>query len=245
MKGPMPTEVEQPLRPMTDVALGSGKMFDAIARRYDLVNRVISLGTDQGWRRKTVAALAIEKDDHILDVATGTADLALACARAGAHVTGVDPSAGMLAIGARKVAQAGLENRVTLARGDAQDLGGAGAVYDGACMAFGIRNIPDRALALRELVRVVRPGGRIAILELTEPRRGVVGALARFHVHRVVPFVGGLLSGAREYRYLQASIAAFPPPAEFAATMAASGLADVEARPLTFGVATLFVARRP
>jgi demethylmenaquinone methyltransferase/2-methoxy-6-polyprenyl-1,4-benzoquinol methylase len=232
-------------RPMTDVALGSGKMFDAIARRYDLVNRVISLGTDQGWRRKTVAALHIQKDDHILDLATGTADLALACAGAGARVTGVDPSAGMLAIGQRKVAEALLAERITLVRGDAQDLGGDAAVYDGACMAFGIRNIPDRPRALGELLRVVRPGGHIAILELTEPRVGIVGALARFHVHKIVPFVGALLSGAREYHYLQASIAAFPPPAEFAATMTATGLTGVEARPLTFGVATLFVARRP
>jgi demethylmenaquinone methyltransferase/2-methoxy-6-polyprenyl-1,4-benzoquinol methylase len=230
---------------MTDVALGSGQMFDAIARRYDLVNRVISLGTDQGWRRKTVAALAIAKDHHVLDLATGTADLALSCARAGARVTGIDPSAGMLAIGARKVADAGLSERITLVRGDAQDIGGDAAFYDGACMAFGIRNIPDRPRALRELLRVVRPGGHIAILELTEPRGKILGALARFHVHKVVPFVGGLLSGAREYKYLQASIAAFPPPAEFAATMTATGFADVEALPLTFGVATLFVARRP
>jgi len=226
-------------------SLGSGAMFDAIARRYDFVNRVISFGTDQRWRRKTVAALGIEPGARILDVATGTADLALACARAGARVTGVDPSAGMLAIGERKIAAAGLAEQVTLLAGDAQELDFGAAQFDGACMAFGIRNIPDRPRALRELARVVRPGGTIAILELTEPRNGILAAFARFHVHKVVPFLGALLSGAREYKYLQASIAAFPPPAIFAGTVAESGFADVDARPLTFGVATLFVARRP
>jgi len=181
----------------------------------------------------------------VLDVATGTADLAIACARAGARVAGVDPSAGMLAVGERKVAAAGLADRVALVAGDAQSLAFAGGEFDGACMAFGIRNIPDRPRALVELWRVLRPGGRLAILELTEPRGGPLAALARFHIHKVVPFLGALLSGAREYLYLQASIAAFPPPLEFAATVAAAGFEAVEARPLTFGVATLFLARRP
>ncbi len=162
-----------------------------------------------------------------------------------ARVTGVDPSSGMLAVGERKVAAAGLGDRVRLVAGDAQELAFGDGELDGACMAFGIRNVPDRPRALGELARVLRPGGRLAILELTEPRGGLLAALARFHIHRVVPFIGAVLSGAREYLYLQASIAAFPPPAEFAAMVAAAGFTAVEARPLTFGVATLFVARRP
>jgi demethylmenaquinone methyltransferase / 2-methoxy-6-polyprenyl-1,4-benzoquinol methylase len=109
-------------------------------------------------------------------------------------------------------------------------------------MAFGIRNVPDRPRALREMARVVRPGGRVAILELSEPRRGVMASLARFHIHELVPRLGGALSGSAEYGYLQRSIAAFPPPEEFAATMEASGLRVLEVAPLTFGAVCLYVA---
>ena len=230
---------------MIDTTLGSGAMFDAIARRYDLLNRVLSFGSDQRWRRRTVRALELVPGAEVLDVATGTADLAIACARAGARVTGVDPSAGMLAVGERKVGAARLGDRITLVRGDAQALGFPAARFDAACMAFGIRNVPDRPRALGELARVVKPGGRIAILELGEPRRGPLAALARLHVHAFVPLVGALLSSGREYRYLQASIAAFPPAEEFVAMLRAAGLAEVRAQPLTFGVANLFSARRP
>jgi demethylmenaquinone methyltransferase/2-methoxy-6-polyprenyl-1,4-benzoquinol methylase len=102
--------------------------------------------------------------------------------------------------------------------------------------------VPDRPRALAEMARVTRKGGRIVILELSEPRGGILGPFARFHVHSVVPWLGGLISGSREYRYLQKSIAAFPPPEEFAAVMQAAGLDVLETRPLTFGVATLYVA---
>ena len=109
-------------------------------------------------------------------------------------------------------------------------------------IAFGIRNVPDRAQALREMARVTRPSGRVVILELAEPRGGVMAPLARFHVHSVVPWLGGLISGSREYRYLQRSIAAFPSAEDFSRTMDEAGLTVLEARPLTFGVATLYVA---
>jgi demethylmenaquinone methyltransferase / 2-methoxy-6-polyprenyl-1,4-benzoquinol methylase len=224
---------------------GSGEMFDAIAERYDLLNRVMSLGVDQGWRRKTVAALALSDGERVLDLATGTADLAIQVARRhpAVQVTGVDPSTGMLAVGGRKVVAAGLGGRVTLQPGDAQALPFKKGSFDAVSMAFGIRNVPDRPRALREMRRVLRGGGRVAILELSEPQGGVLGALARLHIRRIVPRLGALLSGAREYRYLQESIAAFPPPEEFAATMEAAGLREVRATPLTFGVCCLFTAR--
>jgi len=223
---------------------GSGAMFDGIAARYDLLNRIISLGIDQSWRKKTVAALEIDGEARVLDLATGTADLAIMVARQhpAAQLVGLDPSRNMLAVGTRKIQEAGLDARITLTEGDAQALPFPAHSFDSICMAFGIRNVPDRAQALREMARVTKPGGRIAILELAEPRGGALGAMARFHIHTVVPWVGSLLSGAREYRYLQRSIAAFPPKEEFAALMSECGLTVLFAEALTFGVATLYVA---
>jgi demethylmenaquinone methyltransferase/2-methoxy-6-polyprenyl-1,4-benzoquinol methylase len=226
------------------IQLGSGEMFDRIARRYDLVNRVLSLGLDQRWRRRTVAAVGIGLGEapRILDVATGTGDLAIALARAypAGQVIGLDPSPGMLAIAAQKVARRGLH--VELVQGDAQALPQASCSIDAATIAFGIRNVPDRPKALRELARVTRPGGRIGVLELSEPRRGVLASAARFHTHHLVPRIGALLSGKREYAYLQKSVAAFPAADEFAQIMRGAGLTVLEIIPLTFGACTLFVA---
>jgi demethylmenaquinone methyltransferase/2-methoxy-6-polyprenyl-1,4-benzoquinol methylase len=223
---------------------GSGEMFDAIAPRYDLLNRLLSLGIDQRWRRRLVQRLELGPEALVLDHATGTADLAILIARSapGVRVIGVDPSAEMLRVARAKVDAAGLSARVSLQKGQAEDLSGiASQSVDAVSMAFGIRNVPDRARALRELMRVTRPGGRIAILELSEPRGGLIGPLARLHVHQIVPWLGGLLSGAREYRYLQRSIAAFPPPAAFADLMRANGMRVEYVDPLTFGVCHLYV----
>jgi demethylmenaquinone methyltransferase / 2-methoxy-6-polyprenyl-1,4-benzoquinol methylase len=223
---------------------GSGAMFDGIAARYDLVNRVISLGVDQSWRRKTVRSLELRPSQRVLDLATGTADLAIQVARAEptVSVVGLDPSAKMLEVGQDKVRRAGLEPRVELVQGDAQALPFDDESFHSVCIAFGIRNVPDRRRALCEMARVTRPGGRVAILELSEPRAGWLGALARFHIHSVVPYVGALLSGMKEYHYLQRSIAAFPPASEFAELMASSNLKVLEVHPLTFGVCQLYVA---
>lgn len=223
---------------------GSGEMFDAIAPRYDLLNRLLSLGIDQRWRRELVRRLELPPVARVLDHATGTADLAILIARScpGASVLGLDPSAEMLRIGRDKIKAAGLADRVELRRGDAERLDGLeSGSFDGVSMAFGIRNVPDRPRALAELRRVTRPGGRVAILELSEPRGGLLGPLARWHVHTVVPWLGALLSGAREYRYLQRSIEAFPPPGEFAKLMEQAGLRVLAAQPLTFGVCHLYV----
>ena len=229
---------------LTPARDGSGAMFDDIAGRYDLLNRIISLGLDQSWRKKTVAALAIADHEHVLDLATGTGDLAISVAAgvSTAQVLGLDPSGKMLSVARRKVAAQGLSGRLALVRGDAQSLPFADDSIDRICMAFGIRNVPDRPAALREMARVTRAGGRIAILELAEPRSGLMGRLARLHVHHIVPLLGSILSGSREYRYLQRSIAAFPPSAEFCQVMESSGLTLLSCQPLTFGVATLYVA---
>jgi len=233
--------------PTTDIALpalGSGQMFDRIARRYDFVNRVLSLGIDKSWRRRTVRSLQLGENPRVLDVATGTGDLAIDIARMtpGATVVGLDPSTEMLAIAQTKLAKRGLDERVSLVVGDAQALPYQDCEMDAATIAFGIRNVPDRLQGLRELARVVRPGGRIAVLELGEPRKGMLGHAARFHTRHVVPRLGALLSGSREYAYLQKSIAAFPPAEEFAALMEQAGLHVISVTPLTFGACTLYVA---
>jgi demethylmenaquinone methyltransferase/2-methoxy-6-polyprenyl-1,4-benzoquinol methylase len=219
---------------------GSGAMFDQIAPRYDLLNRIISLGRDRSWRRRTVRTLMLGERARVLDVATGTADLAIEIVRAhpGAHVVGIDPSAEMLAIGRDKIAKRGFAEHIELTVGDAQALSYAACEFDAATIAFGIRNVPDRPRALREMARVVRPGGRVAVLELGEPSN----AVARFHAHRVVPRIGGWLSGKREYAYLQRSVAAFPPAHEFAATMTECGLRVVDMVAMTFGACTLYTA---
>ncbi|MCB9537134.1 MAG: ubiquinone/menaquinone biosynthesis methyltransferase [Myxococcales bacterium] len=218
---------------------GSGAMFDRIAHRYDLLNRLMSFGLDRGWRRRLVDAMP--DAGALLDVATGTADVALALADAhpSTTVVGLDPSAGMLGVGQSKIAERGLAHRVTLTEGDAQAMPFADATFAGCTIAFGIRNVPDRLAGLREMARVTAPGGPVALLELAEP----AFAPARFHVHHVVPRLGAWLSGAKEYRYLQRSVAAFPPPDAFAALMRAAGLRDVEVHRMTFGAAHLYVGR--
>jgi demethylmenaquinone methyltransferase/2-methoxy-6-polyprenyl-1,4-benzoquinol methylase len=227
----------------TEAPGGSGAMFDRIADRYDLVNRVISFGLDRGWRARAVEALALGEAANVLDVATGTGDLALAIANRhrDARVVGVDPSTGMLDIARRKARSASLGSRVDFVTGDAQALTFADATFDGATIAFGIRNVPDRSLGLREMHRVLRRGSRLVVLELAEPDAGWLGPIARWHVHRVVPAIGAWLSGAPEYDYLQRSIAKFPAPAIFADTMRAAGFARVDWSSLTFGAATLYV----
>ncbi len=239
----MPSSALQEKQPQSPIRPGSGEMFDRIAARYDLLNRMLSLGIDQRWRRKPVAAMKLRDNDRVLDIATGTGDLAIAIGKRfrDVQVIGLDPSAKMLARARTKCARKKLD-LVSLQQGDAQALPFKDDSFDACCMAFGIRNVPNRCAALAEMVRVTRPGGRVAILELSEPKRGLLAPLAKFHVHTLVPWLGGLLSGSREYRYLQRSIAAFPPAAEFVHMMHDAGLQGIEARPLTFGACHLYVA---
>ncbi|MEZ4273156.1 MAG: bifunctional demethylmenaquinone methyltransferase/2-methoxy-6-polyprenyl-1,4-benzoquinol methylase UbiE [Myxococcota bacterium] len=223
---------------------GSGAMFDSIAQRYDLLNRLMSFGLDRRWRHLLVESLAIDGTRSVLDVATGTADVALALARhyPQAMIYGLDPSERMLEVGREKVSAADLSSRISLVQGDAQQMPFAQNHFAAACVSFGIRNFPDRMQGLREMSRVTRPGGVVAVLELTEPEgRGLIGQLSRFHVHHLAPCMGAWLSRAPQYRYLQRSIEAFPRPEEFMQMMQEAGLVGVKHQRLSFGVATIFV----
>jgi demethylmenaquinone methyltransferase/2-methoxy-6-polyprenyl-1,4-benzoquinol methylase len=219
-------------------------MFDRIAHRYDLLNRLISFGLDRGWRRKLLRALGDPPPgSSVLDVATGTADVALDIAKEfeGVSVIGLDPSTEMLRFGRKKTAEDQLDARVELIEGDAQAMPFDDDQFAASCISFGIRNVPDRLKGLSEMARVTEPGGKVVVLELSEPRSGLMAPFARFHIHYVVPFVGSLLSGDKEYKYLAQSIQEFPPADEFGEMMEQAGLTQIEIQPMIFGVAHLYV----
>ena len=202
---------------------GSGEMFDLIATRYDLVNRVLALRMDVGWRKVMVQKVKaqVQPDAKLLDIATGTADVALLLAEAMplATVVGKDPSNNMLDIGRAKVKDRELNERIRLEYGDAQDFSAIKeSSFDGATMSFGIRNVPDRQKALCEIHRVLKPNAIFCILEFSEPEKsaGIMGFFARLFIRHIVPTVGGILSGKpKEYLHLQNSIKDFPSPTEF------------------------------
>ncbi len=226
---------------------GSGRMFDAIAQRYDLLNRINSLGLDRSWRRRMIEALSVLPGHRVLDLATGTADLPIMITEdlRDVRVVGLDPSKKMLDVGREKVARSAEAERIELVEGDAQALQFADASFDRATMAFGIRNVPDRDKALAEIRRVLVPGGRVAVLELSEPKNGLLAAMARLHVKYGVPAIGALLSSHGEYKYLRESIEAFDSVEVFCDRLTRAGLIVELTEPLTFGACVLYVARRP
>lgn len=223
-------------------------MFDAIAGRYDFLNHTLSAGLDRRWRRTAVRALDLPASPCVVDVCAGTADLALAvaAARPRATVLGVDFAAAMLRIGRDKIANAGLGSAIRLARGDATQLPVPDGWADAVTVGFGIRNVAEPERALAAFARVLKPGGRLAILEFGEPTVPGIRAIYNWYFRAVLPRLGRLVSKHQSaYSYLPASVSAFPPPAEFAATIARSGFRDVRAVPLSLGIVYLYVAATP
>lgn len=220
-------------------------MFDRIAPRYDLLNRVLSAGTDVRWRRAAVEYLGLPPGSRVLDLCTGTADLlveALERGAAGCSV-GVDLSFQMLSRGRTKLERRGLG--AALLAGDVERLPLRDESFAGALVAFGIRNVGDVEAGLEEVLRVLRPGGRLVVLEFSMPR-GPLGAVYRFYFTRVLPAVGGLVSGDRgAYSYLPASVARFPGPRGFLELLAGAGFEAVERRSLTGGIAQLYRGEAP
>jgi demethylmenaquinone methyltransferase/2-methoxy-6-polyprenyl-1,4-benzoquinol methylase len=223
-------------------------IFSTYHRTYDLANRVLSLRRDVAWRRFALREMRYGPHGRFLDVATGTADLAIMAARAfpDIEVDGIDFAESMLEIGRDKIERRGLGDRIRLARADALDLPFPDATFDVAAVAFGMRNIPDMARALHEMSRVTVPGGQVMVLEMSaevvSPFRGPY----LFYLNRLLPAVGRLVAGEdAAYVYLAESIARHPSPDAFAGMMSAAGLVHVEVRRLTWGAAYLHIGRRP
>ena len=235
----------QPADNKLPIRMGGGAMFDRIARRYDRMNTLLSFGLHHLWRRRLIKAMALSDGDEALDVARGTADVAIAAAQTHPQiqVTGLDPSAGMLGVGQEKIDAAALDKRLVLTLGDAQDLPFDDDRFAASAISFGIRNVPDRALGIREMARVTKPGGKVCVLELGVPRSGLLAPFARLHVRFIVPMLGRLLAGKDEYRYLQESVEGFPTPEKFAAIMEENGLDEVSIHPQSFGAAHLYIGR--
>ena len=222
-------------------------MFDAIAGRYDLLNTVLSGGLDRYWRRLAIASLNLTGRERLLDVCTGTADVAIGSARRGAsRVVGVDFSGAMLTHGLDKVQKGSLGSRIQLVRGDAMNLPVASESVHAATIAFGIRNVMQPEVACKELVRVLRPGGRLAILEFGTPGSRLFGPIYQWYSRTILPRIGRAVSRHEAaYTYLPESIGAFAYGDEFAKMLNVAGFSQVEARPLMFGAVYLYTGMKP
>ncbi len=219
------------------------RMFDRIGHRYDLLNRLLSGYGDVRWRRAAVRALDASADDLLLDVGIGTGDLALEAMKGRRKprlIVGVDAAMGMMRIGRKKPAHP--ERRtIRFVGGIAEALPLRSGVFDGAMVAFGVRNFTDRAAGLRCIRRVLKPEGRLVVLELSVPRYPVIRQLYRLYAAHAIPWIGGLISGdADAYRYLQVSVEAFPERERFRSLMEDAGFVDTGWRDLTLGVATVY-----
>lgn len=224
------------------------EIFSTVTGRYDFLNHLLSLRRDIAWRRYAVRKMRFFRTYRLLDVATGTADLAIEAARChpSIQVTGLDFVKVMMDRGAIKIAEKGFGNRIRLLQGDALDLPFPDHSFDSVAIAFGIRNIPDRERALREMKRVTAPGGQVMVLEMTFPKEGFLKGFYRLYLHQILPRLGRILSkNPAAYQYLTDSIVNFPTPPAFARMMEEAGLARVENYSLDFGMTYLHTGINP
>ena len=222
-------------------------MFNNIAPTYDRLNHILSVNIDRLWRRRVVRLVQKMKPQQILDVATGTGDLAIAMARKieGCRILGVDLSEQMLAVAREKVASRGLDERISLAVGDAEHLDVADGGVDVATVAFGVRNFENLEQGLREMHRAIKEGGHVVILEFSTPSSCIFGAFYRWYSHRVLPFIGRLISrDGAAYDYLPSSVDEFPAPERFMEMLREAGFKNCKARSQSFGIAQIYTAER-
>ncbi|GJL78208.1 MAG: ubiquinone/menaquinone biosynthesis C-methyltransferase UbiE [Nitrospinaceae bacterium] len=234
----------QTLEKTPDFSRQIQSMFGAVAPRYDFINRLLSAGRDQYWRKVAVDLLSPNQGEQFLDIATGTSDIALEIASrhpSRIKVMGMDFSGPMLNLGKGKIAARGFTNSICLQKGCGEDLPFADASFHGAITAFGIRNFSDPERSLGEMHRVLKKNGRMVILEFSHPTNAVLGSLYRFYFHRLLPQVGKTISRHNSaYQYLPQSVSHFPMRGEFACLMEKAGFRGVSYRDLTFGIVTLY-----
>ncbi|HLF20194.1 MAG TPA: bifunctional demethylmenaquinone methyltransferase/2-methoxy-6-polyprenyl-1,4-benzoquinol methylase UbiE [Bacteroidota bacterium] len=218
-------------------------LFDSIAFRYDFLNHALSAGLDVLWRKRAIGFLQPFHPQHILDVATGTADLAVESARTlGSIVVGVDLSQEMLRIGRSKIESMGLSSRITLIEGTAEELTFADKSFDAVTAAFGVRNFTDLRQGLAEMYRVLKTGGAAVILEFSRPSNRIVDKFFGFYFKHVLPVVGGFISGnAEAYRYLPKTVGEFPAGLDFLSILHKVGFNETIQYPLTLGIATIYI----
>ncbi|MCS6820073.1 MAG: bifunctional demethylmenaquinone methyltransferase/2-methoxy-6-polyprenyl-1,4-benzoquinol methylase UbiE [Chitinophagales bacterium] len=223
------------------------QMFDNIAPRYDFLNHLLSLGIDKKWRKKAVDYINEIKPATVLDVATGTGDFALEVVRTGAStIIGYDLSENMLAYGRQKVSRAGLSNVIRFIKGDSENMPFPDNNFDAVTVGFGVRNFEYLERGLAEIFRVLRPGGRLAILEVSLPRNPLIRMFYNLYFSYVLPLIGRIFSrDVRAYTYLPESVKAFPQGVAFVQILQAAGFVHVKWEPLTFGTCALYTAEKP
>ena len=224
------------------------RMFDDIAPTYDRLNHILSLSIDRLWRSRVVRIIRRANAKQILDMATGTGDLAIAMARGvrGATIIGGDLSPEMLEVARQKVTRLGLNDRITLTECDAEHINLPDASVNAVTVAFGVRNFEDREACLREIVRVIRPGGMLVVLEFSNPRNALIGWFYHIYSHKILPAIGGAISHNRNaYQYLPESVDTFPEPERFMEMLCEAGLTAPKARSQSFGIAQIYTAQKP
>ena len=226
---------------------GIRKLFDNIAPEYDKLNHILSLNVDKGWRKKAVREIAdVGRPLKVLDVACGTADFTIEIARKvvpGSEVFGVDISEGMMVIGREKLQKAGLTAELSVA--DCEALPYREGTFDRISVGFGVRNFEHLELGLSEMYRVLLPGGKLVILELSIPSNAFIRWCYKLYFLKILPAIGGLFTGKRSaYEYLPASVLRFPAPDKFIGMMKAAGFSVVEHTPLTFGICRMYVGKK-
>lgn len=224
-------------------------LFDSIAPDYDKLNHLLSLGIDKSWRRRALKHI-VRKDRtcRILDIACGTGDFSIAIAKKGGpqtQVTGLDLSEGMLRVMEHKVTAEGLEWRISTEQGNCERMRYEDSHFDCATIAFGIRNFEQREEGLREILRVLKPGGRLVILELSVPSNPMLRRCYNVYFTKVLPLIGGAISGDRAaYRYLPASVLKFPGKEEWMATMRGCGFTNVRHKAFTLGICRMYIGEK-
>jgi demethylmenaquinone methyltransferase/2-methoxy-6-polyprenyl-1,4-benzoquinol methylase len=222
-------------------------MFDSIAKKYDFLNRFLSLGIDQGWRKKAISNLKEKPLNHLLDIATGTADMALMAYKQihPKKITGIDISEGMMQYGRIKIAEKGLEDTIQLTLGDSTEIPFQDAQFDGAMVAFGVRNFANLEKGLTEINRVLQPGSKLVVLEFSQPSSFWFKPIYTLYMKWITPTVGKLFSGNKEaYAYLNESVIAFPEGKAFLQVLEKAGFNNVQQEKLTLGICSIYIGNK-